>query len=65
MADKGEGGLVAADSPAHRRVLVVAYYFPPVGGSGVQRISKFVKYLPDFGWQPTVLAARPAGYFCI
>ncbi len=46
-----------------RRVLVVAYYFPPMGLSGVQRISKFVKYLPDSGWQPTVLTARPAGYF--
>ncbi len=42
---------------------MVAYYFPPMGLSGVQRISKFVKYLPDFGWQPTVLTARPAGYF--
>ncbi|NOX52881.1 MAG: glycosyltransferase family 4 protein [Planctomycetes bacterium] len=43
------------------RVLVVAYLFPPVGGAGVQRIAKFVKYLPDFGWHPTVLtAANPS-----
>ena len=42
---------------------MVAYYFPPMGLSGVQRVSKFVKYLPEFGWQPTVLTARPAGYF--
>lgn len=46
-----------------RRALVVAYYFPPMGLSGVQRVSKFVRYLPEFGWQPTVLTARPAGYF--
>ncbi|MEO1996051.1 MAG: glycosyltransferase, partial [Planctomycetaceae bacterium] len=38
-----------------KRVLVIAYQFPPVGGAGVQRVTKFVKYLPDFGWQPSVL----------
>ena len=46
-----------------KRVLVVAYYFPPMGLSGVQRITKFVKYLPDFGWAPTVLTVEPGGYF--
>jgi glycosyltransferase involved in cell wall biosynthesis len=38
-----------------RRVLVVAYQFPPVGGSGVQRTLKFVKYLPGLQWMPEVL----------
>jgi glycosyltransferase involved in cell wall biosynthesis len=42
-----------------RKVLVVAYYFPPVGGGGVQRTLKAVKYLPTNGWQPIVLSARP------
>ena len=46
-----------------RRVLVLAYYFPPMGLSGVQRTVKFVKYLPEFGWQPTVLTVEPRGYF--
>ena len=46
-----------------KRVLVVAYYFPPMGLSGVQRITKFVKYLPDYGWAPTVLTVEPGGYF--
>ncbi|MEP7234688.1 MAG: glycosyl transferase family 1 [Ignavibacteriota bacterium] len=36
-------------------VLVIAYYFPPMGLSGVQRTLKFVKYLSDFGWNPIVL----------
>ncbi len=45
------------------RVLVLAYYFPPMGMSGVQRVAKFVKYLPQYGWQPTVLTVEPAGYF--
>ena len=38
-----------------RKVLFVAYYFPPRGGAGVQRSLKFVKYLRRFGWEPTVL----------
>lgn len=46
-----------------RQVLVLAYYFPPMGLSGVQRIAKFVKYLPDFGWDPTVVTPEPGGYF--
>lgn len=48
---------------AERRVLVLAYYFPPMGLSGVQRTAKFVKYLPRFGWQPTVVTCHPRGYF--
>lgn len=46
-----------------RNVLVIAYYFPPMGLSGVQRTLKFVKYLPQFGWQPTVVTVTPTGYF--
>ncbi|MBX2962584.1 MAG: glycosyltransferase [Cyclobacteriaceae bacterium] len=39
---------------AEKRVLIITYYWPPSGGSGVQRWLKFVKYLPSFGWQPYV-----------
>lgn len=42
-----------------KHVLFVTYYFPPSGGPGVQRSLKFVKYLPDFGWQPHVLTVDP------
>jgi glycosyltransferase involved in cell wall biosynthesis len=38
-----------------KKVLIIAYIFPPLGGSGVQRSLKFVKYLPQFGWQPFVV----------
>lgn len=37
-----------------KRVLIITYYWPPSGGSGVQRWLKFVKYLPQFAWQPVV-----------
>jgi glycosyltransferase involved in cell wall biosynthesis len=46
-----------------RRVLIIAYYFPPLGLSGVQRTVKFAKYLIRYGWQPTVLTIEPGGYF--
>jgi len=39
---------------APRKVLVLAYRFPPQGGGGVQRTLKFVKYLPGRGWTPVV-----------
>lgn len=41
-----------------KKVLIVTYYWPPAGGPGVQRVLKFVKYLPDFGWEPIVLTVR-------
>lgn len=37
-----------------KKVLVISYYWPPAGGSGVQRPLKFVKYLPEMGWEPIV-----------
>lgn len=37
-----------------KRVLIISYYWPPTGGSGVQRWVKFTKYLPEEGWQPVV-----------
>ena len=38
---------------------MIAYFFPPLGGGGVQRSSKFVKYLPHQGWTPVVLTVQP------
>ncbi len=38
--------------------LVVAYYFPPSGGPGVQRVLKHIKYIRQFGWQPIVLTVE-------
>jgi len=45
------------------KVLVIAYYFPPMGLSGVQRILKFVKYFPQNNWNPTVLTSAETAYF--
>lgn len=35
-------------------MLIITYYWPPSGGSGVQRWLKFVKYLVKAGWEPFV-----------
>jgi glycosyltransferase involved in cell wall biosynthesis len=40
-------------------VLIITYYWPPSGGSGVQRWLKFAKYLPAFGVTPIVLTVKP------
>ncbi len=47
------------------KVLVIAYYFPPMGLSGVQRTLKFVKYLPKYNWEPTVLTVTPTAYYAL
>src|SRR4051794_23942613 len=46
------------DESRPRRLLLVAYNFPPVGGAGVQRPVKWVKNLRHFGWDVTVLTAE-------
>jgi len=45
------------------KVLVIAYYFPPMGLSGVQRTLKFVKYLKNYNWEPTVITTSDVAYF--
>lgn len=44
------------------KVLIITYYWPPAGGSGVQRWLKFVKYLPEFGITPVVYVPKNACY---
>ncbi|MBI5324904.1 MAG: hypothetical protein HZB41_06485 [Ignavibacteriae bacterium] len=47
----------------NRTVLIIAYYFPPMGLSGVQRIVKFIKYLPEYGWKPIILTESPTSFY--
>jgi len=37
-----------------KKVLIITYYWPPSGGSGVQRWLKFVKYFPENGIEPHI-----------
>ena len=45
-----------------KKVLVIAYHYPPLGGGGVFRTLKFTKYLPQFGFQPYVLTVKNPMY---
>jgi glycosyltransferase involved in cell wall biosynthesis len=56
--------LISAPPIAIRgRALIVAYHFPPqAGSSGLLRSLKFCRYLPEFGWLPTVLTISPHAY---
>lgn len=45
-----------------KRVLIVTYYWPPSGGSGVQRWLKMSKYLPEYGWQPVIYTPEEGEY---
>jgi len=45
-----------------KKVLIITYYWPPAGGPGVQRVLKFAKYLPEFGWQPIILTVKNGEY---
>lgn len=42
-----------------KRVLLIAYGYPPRVSAGVHRIVQFAKYLPDNGWEPFILTAKP------
>ncbi len=48
-----------------KRVLVITYYWPPSGGSGVQRWVKFAKYLPQEGWQPVIYTPENPEYTAV
>ncbi len=45
-----------------KRVLIITYYWPPSGGSGVQRWVKFAKYLREFGWEPVIYTVSNPQY---
>lgn len=45
-----------------KKVLIVSYYWPPAGGPGVQRWLKFIKYLPEFGINPTLYIPKNPSY---
>ena len=47
---------------SHKKILIITYYWPPAGGPGVQRWLKFAKYLPEFGWQPTIFTPENPSY---
>ena len=43
-----------------KNILIIATYFPPMGGVGTVRVAKYVKYLRNFNWNPTIITIDQA-----
>ena len=43
-----------------KKVLIITYYWPPMGGGGVQRWLKTSKYLRGYDWNPIICTAKDA-----
>jgi len=50
-----------SDARPMKRLLVVANPFPPMASAGTTRVVRFLRHLPERGWEPTVLTARAEG----
>lgn len=46
-----------------KKVLIISFIYPPLGGSGVQRTLKFSRYLHEFGWQPYIICCNDPDVF--
>lgn len=46
-----------------KKVLMIAYHFPPLGGAGSLRSMKMAKYLPAYGWDPIVLTVKNPDWY--
>jgi len=63
VKDKGVSELMNLTSDKGRKkVLIITYCFPPAGGVGTFRVTKFVKYLREFSWEPLVITVREDCY---
>ena len=40
----------------NRKLLVVSYHFPPINSAGVLRVTGFIKYLCEWGWDVSVVS---------
>ena len=49
------------EAAANRSVFLVAYHYPPIVSSGVERVVQFRNYLPEFGYDSRVLTTSAFG----
>ena len=47
----------------NRRLLLLCYFYPPLAGGGVHRVLGFTRWLPEHGWDCTVVCAGPEDYW--
>ncbi len=62
LHDNSKEDLKDCNKKGKKKVLVIAYYFPPAGGSPIQRTLKFVKYMQQYGYEPIVLTTESDSY---
>ena len=43
-----------------KKLLLITYHWPPMGGGGVQRWLKMSKYLRHYGWEPVIFTVSDA-----
>ena len=55
--------MLAIPQSKNPKVMIIAYYFPPLGMGGVQRAVKFAKHLPQFNWSPVVVTVKNIVYY--
>ena len=46
----------------HKKILMIAFHFPPNASIGAQRTFKTAEYLPEYGWDPIILTAKEQAY---
>jgi len=63
MSPIAEPDPARARPAGRRRVLVLCYFFPPLAGGGVHRVLSFVRELPRWGWDCTVICAGRDDYW--
>lgn len=44
------------------KILMVAFDYPPSKSVAGQRTLRMTQYLPEFGWEPIILTAKPTAY---
>ena len=44
-----------------KKLLVIANPYPPMASAGTTRVVRFLRHLPDEGWEPSVLTAKAEG----
>lgn len=54
--------LMEQSETVKEKVLIIAYYWPPAGGPGVQRWLNFANYLSEFGIDPIVYIPENPNY---
>jgi len=60
---RGRSGKINSRRKNCKSVLIISYFFPPLGGPAALRPLKFAKYLPDYQGSPIILSVRNPDWY--